>query len=171
MEKYGEAHVHPLVTLLRFTRSEILHYLKDVSPEDAVRRVLPLNCISWIIGHLANQEQSYWVLMAQKKIIIPILNDRVGYGKPASTPSLEEMWAARHKITGEADTYLNSLTPETLQTYFIFQGKPRLESIGTMLLRNIYHYWYHTGEAHAIRDILGHKNLPEFVGEMSVACP
>jgi len=67
MEKYGEAHVHPLVTLLRFTRSEILHYLKDVSPEDAVRRVLPLNCISWIIEHLANQEQSYWVLMAQKK--------------------------------------------------------------------------------------------------------
>jgi len=137
MEKYGEAHVHPLVTLLRFTRSEILHYLKDVSPEDAVRRVLPLNCISWIIEHLANQEQSYWVLMAQKKIIIPVLNDRVGYGKPASTPSLEEMWAARHKITGEADTYLNSLTPGTLQMYFIYQGKPRLESIGTMLLRNI----------------------------------
>ena len=68
MEKYGEAHVHPLVTLLRFTRSEILHYLKDVSPEDAVRRVLPLNCISWTIGHLANQEQSYWVLMAQNKL-------------------------------------------------------------------------------------------------------
>jgi hypothetical protein len=38
-----------------------------------------------------------------------------------------------------------------------------------MLLRNIYHYWYHTGEAHAIRDMLGHKNLPEFVGEMSAA--
>jgi hypothetical protein len=40
-----------------------------------------------------------------------------------------------------------------------------------MLLRNIYHYWYHTGEAHAIRDMLGHKNLPEFVGEMPVCLP
>jgi uncharacterized damage-inducible protein DinB len=169
MEKYDNAQVHPLVTQLRFTRSEFLRCLKNVSPEDSIRRFLPLNCISWIIGHLANQEQSYWVLMAQKKLIIPDLNDLVGYRKPASTPSLEEMWAAWYKITGEADIYLNSLTPETLQTYFVYQGKPRLENIGTMLLRNIYHYWYHTGEAHAIRDMLGHKNLPEFVGEMPVA--
>jgi len=32
-----------------------------------------------------------------------------------------------------------------------------------------YHYWYHTGEAHAIRDMLGHQDLPEFVGNMSEA--
>ena len=109
--------------------------------------------------------------MDQKKMIIPDLNDRVGFRKPASVPPLEEMWAAWHKITGEADTYLNSLTTETLRTRFIFQDKPRPENVGTMLLRNIYHYWYHTGEAHAIRDMLGHKNLPEFVGEMPVFFP
>jgi hypothetical protein len=79
MEKYDKVNVHPLVTQLSFTRSEFLRCLKDVSPEDAVRRVLPLNCISWIIGHLANQEQSYWVLMAQKKLTIPDLNDGVGF--------------------------------------------------------------------------------------------
>lgn len=32
-----------------------------------------------------------------------------------------------------------------------------------------YHYWYHTGEAHAIRDVLGHQGLAEFVGDMSEA--
>jgi len=32
-----------------------------------------------------------------------------------------------------------------------------------------YHYWYHIGEAHAIRDMLGHQDLPEFVGDMSQA--
>ena len=42
-----------------------------------------------------------------------------------------------------------------------------LEDIGTTLLRNIYHYWFHTGEAHAIRQQLGHRDLPEFVGDMS----
>jgi hypothetical protein len=38
-----------------------------------------------------------------------------------------------------------------------------------MLMRNIYHYWFHTGEAHAIRQILGHTQLPDFVGDMTVA--
>jgi hypothetical protein len=32
-----------------------------------------------------------------------------------------------------------------------------------------YHYWYHLGEAHAIRQMLGHQDLPQFVGDMSAA--
>ena len=44
-----------------------------------------------------------------------------------------------------------------------------LEGLGTMLLRNIYHYWFHTGEVHAMRQVLGHTNLPQFVGDMSLA--
>ena len=38
-----------------------------------------------------------------------------------------------------------------------------------MIYRNTYHYWHHLGEAHAIRQMLGHQNLPEFVGDMSQA--
>lgn len=79
------------------------------------------------------------------------------------------MWAAWRTITQAADTYLDTLTAATLQTYFMDGNKPRRESIGTMLLRNIHHYWYHTGEAHAIRDMLGHGTLPQFVGDMSQA--
>jgi len=33
-------------------------------------------------------------------------------------------------------------------------------------MRNIYHYFYHIGEASAIRQMLGHKNLPDYVGDM-----
>jgi hypothetical protein len=36
-----------------------------------------------------------------------------------------------------------------------------------MLLRNIHHYWFHMGEAYAVRQLLGHTNLPEFVGSMA----
>jgi DinB superfamily len=161
--------VHPLVTQLRFTRTEFIRCLKDVSSEDGVRRIMPMNCISWIVGHLANQEQAYWVLLAQERMVVPGLNDLVGSGKPASTPPLNEMWSAWHNITLAADPYLDTLTTTTLQTYFIYKGKPRPESIGTMLLRNTYHYWYHTGEAHAIRDMLGQRELPQFVGDMSEA--
>ena len=63
--------IHPLVTQLRFTRSEFVRCLEGVSPEDGVRRLEPMNCISWIIGHLAYQENRYWVLWAQGQIIAP----------------------------------------------------------------------------------------------------
>lgn len=160
---------HLLVTQLRFARSEFLRCLDGIPAEDAVRRMGPMNSISWMVGHLSNQENTYWVRLAQDKVLFPDLNNLVGYGKPASTPPLEEMWAAWREITAAADPYLEPLTPELLQTHFIWKGKPREESIGTTLMRNIYHYWYHLGEANAVRQMLGHKDLPEYVGDMSKA--
>lgn len=160
---------HPLVAQLRFARSELVRCLEGVTGQEARRRFEPMNCISWIVGHLASQENGYWVRMAQGKKIEPDLHHLVGYGKPASTPPLEEMWAAWRNITATADRYLDTLTPELLQTHFEWRGEPAKESIGTMLLRNIYHYWYHIGEAAAIRQLLGHTRLPEFVGDMSGA--
>jgi uncharacterized damage-inducible protein DinB len=161
--------IHPLVVQLRFARSELMRCLEGVSEEDAVRRVGPMNCISWIVGHLANQEHWYWVMAAQGLNLAPELNNLVGYGKPASTPLLEEMWSAWWTITQQADAYLDTLTTETLQQHLEWQDQALPESVGTMLQRNIYHYWYHTGEAHAIRQQLGHVGLPQFVGDMSEA--
>ena len=62
---------HPLVTQLGFARSEFQRCLEGVPPEDAVRRFKPMNCISWIVGHLANQENAYWVLVAQGREVAP----------------------------------------------------------------------------------------------------
>jgi uncharacterized damage-inducible protein DinB len=160
---------HLLVAQLRFARSEFARGLVGVSDEDARRRLMPMNCISWIVGHLANQEHRYWVLFAQQKDVAPGLVDLVGYGMPASTPPLEEMWAVWRKVTAAADEFLDTLTPEILQLFLNRNGKPVDESTGTLLMRNIYHYWYHTGEAAAVRQMLGHKNLPEFVGDINVA--
>jgi uncharacterized damage-inducible protein DinB len=160
---------HLLVSQLRFARSEFVRALDGVSEEDAVRRIMPMNCISWMVGHLANQEHRYWVIFAQQKQAAPGLYELVGYGKPASTPPLKEMWAAWHTVTAEADKYLDTLTPAIMQDFLLRDGKPVDESIGTLLMRNIYHYWYHTGEASAVRQMLGHTGLPEFVGDMSSA--
>lgn len=52
---------HPLVTQLRFTRSEMVRCMKEVPVEDAVHRLPPLNCLSWIVGHLAAQEHYLWL--------------------------------------------------------------------------------------------------------------
>ena len=35
----------------------------------------------------------------------------------------------------------------------------------------IYHYWYHNGENQAIRQQLGHKKLPVFVGNLDDRAP
>ena len=160
---------HLLVTQLRFARSELIRCLDGVSEEDGCHRLMPMNCISWMVGHLANQEHRYWVQAAQGQNLAPGLDEMVGYGRPASTPSLAEMWQTWHQVTQAADAYLDTLTPEVLQQHFQQDGKPFPESIGTMLLRNIYHYWFHIGEAHAVRQSLGHTDLPDFVGDLSAA--
>jgi hypothetical protein len=160
---------HLLVSQLHFARSEFVRCLEGVSEEDAIRRFKPMNCISWMVGHLANQEHRYWVILAQQKEVVPGLYEMVGYGRPASTPPLKDMWAAWRKVTAEADKYLETLTPEILQKFLLRDGKPVDESIGTLLMRNTYHYWYHNGEAASVRQMLGHTNLPEFVGDMNEA--
>ncbi len=160
---------HLLVSQLRFARSEFARGLEGVSAEDAVRRLLPMNSLSWMIGHLANQEHRYWVVFSQGREVVSGLNERVGYGKPASTPPLEEMWTVWRKVTAAADEYLETLDPQKLQTFPLRDGQPVDENVGTLLMRNIYHYWFHTGEAAAVRQMLGHKDLPQFVGEINVA--
>ena len=159
--------VHPLVDQLRFARSEWVRALEGVSDEDARHRLTPMNSISWMVGHLAWQENRYWLQLAQGQDVAPHLNALVGYGKPATTPPFDEMWSAWQTVTGAADVYLDTLTIDVLDSYYQWRSKDISESVGTLLQRVIYHYWYHTGEAMAIRQMLGHTNLPEFVGSFS----
>ena len=162
--------VHFLVTQLRFARSELVRCLEGVPEVDGMRRLHPMNSISWMIGHLANQEQSYWLIYPGGQPVSAGLRDLVGTGRPASTPPMHEMWDIWRDITQAADSYLDQLTSETLQEFYTrTNGDPFPESIGTLLLRNIYHYWFHTGEAHAVRQMLGHPDLPQFVGKISEA--
>ncbi|KAA3664404.1 MAG: DinB family protein [Chloroflexi bacterium] len=161
--------VQPLVVQLRFARSEFVRCLDGVSEEDGQKRVLPMNSISWMVGHVTNQEHWYWVRFPQGKNVAPGLSELVGFGLPATTPPLADMWETWHAVTAVADNFLNTLASADLQTHITYKGKQRPESIGTMLLRNIYHYWFHTGEAHAVRQQLGHTDLPQFVGGMETA--
>ena len=59
---------HPMVTQLRFTRSEFLRSIRGVEEDDASQRLLPMNCISWNVGHLAWQEQRYFLYFGQGKM-------------------------------------------------------------------------------------------------------
>ena len=177
---------HPLVTQLRFARSEFSRCLEGVTDEEAIHRIMPMNCISWMVGHLASQEQYYFIYFPKGKVPHPELNKLVGFGHPATTPPLADMWNVWNDITKEADSFLDTLTSEDLETkleqkiegfedsLFGMVSQKVLEqksirsgeNIGTRLLRATYHYFFHTGEAHAIRQQLGHPDLPYFVGDM-----
>ncbi len=160
---------HPLVEQLRFTRREFLRCLDGISLQDAYVRHGQMNCISWTIGHLATHENNVFVFLAQGKVVQPELRKICAPGSPPSAPKLDDMWAAWHEITANADIFLDTLTSETLPGHLQWKGEDLEESIGTMLQRVIYHYWFHLGEAHAIRQMLGQRKLPQFVGSMEDA--
>jgi len=162
---------HPIVLQLRFARSEFQRALEGLTDEDARHRLLPMNCISWNIGHLAWQEQRYWLWRGQGKVLLPYLNEQFANGAPACTPVLAEVWDAWHTITKAADPWLDTLTIEKLQEGVIIDGRPSNILFGNLLLRTTYHYWYHTGESMAIRQMLGHKGLPDFVGDIDGEAP
>lgn len=162
---------HSLILQLRFTRSEFRRALEGLGDADARRRLLPMNCISWNIGHLAWQEQRYWLTRLQGQTPLPHLNALVGYGQPACTPPLAEMWQAWQTITRLADPFLDTLTTEKLLEIHYLEDQQIEFTAGSLLQRVIYHYWYHTGENMAIRQMLGHTDLPEFVGDIDTEAP
>ena len=162
---------HPLIIQLRFARSEFKRALEGLSDTDARCRFLPMNCISWNIGHMAWQEQRYWLTRLQGLIPLPHLNELVGNGQPACTPPLAEMWDAWQTITHLADPFLSTLTTERLHEIHSLDDRQTHYTAGTLLQRVIYHYWYHTGENAAIWQLLGHTGLPEFVGNIDDEAP
>ncbi len=159
--------LHPMVQQLLFARREFARCFEGVPAEQACQRVGSMNCLSWIVGHLACQEQFFWVQLAQGRSVAPELEERVGYRRPPSTPPWDEMWQLWRAITAAADTYLGRLQPPDLRTHFLYRGRRVEESVGTLLLRNTYHYWFHLGKAHSVRQALGHTDLPVYVGDLT----
>jgi uncharacterized damage-inducible protein DinB len=162
---------HPLVLQLRFTRSEFARGIRGVGNADAQKRIEPMNSISWNIGHLAWQEQRYFIARGLGRTPFPDIEQRFRSGGPASTPPLDEVVTAWRAIMADADGWLDTVTSARLLEHPIVQGKPISRTFGNLLQRTIYHYWYHTGENQAIRQMLGHQRLPQFVGNIDEEAP
>jgi len=72
--------------------------------------------------------------------------------------------ASRHegRRPKAADPYLDSLAGARLTRRW--KRESSRETPGTKLHRTTYHYWFHLGESQAVRQMLGHTKLPDFVG-------
>jgi hypothetical protein len=76
------------------------------------------------------------------------------------------------QITAAADAWLEEQTTESLLLPITrADGQPGQRIFGSLLQRTIYHYWYHLGENLAIRQLLGHTRLPQFVGDIDGKAP
>lgn len=162
---------YPLVDQLRFTRSEFARGLEGLTDAEARTRFGPTNSISWNVGHLAWQEQRYFLVYAGTEMLYPDIQEQFAFRAPASTPSLDEMKEKWFAITAAADGFLDTVdSARLLEMAISTAGKP-ITSFGNLLQRTIYHYWYHNGENQAIRQQLGHSDLPQFVGDIDGMAP
>lgn len=163
---------HPLFLQLRFTRSEFKRALKGLSEEDAAKRLLPMNCISWNVGHLAWQEQKYILYYGHGELPYQEIEKLFAYGAPASTPALGEMLKIWQNIIASSNPWLETITTEKLKEFVVKKDGTKLQrTYGSLFQRMIYHYWYHTGENLAIRQMLGHTDLAQFVGNIDRQAP
>ena len=162
---------HPIVDQLRFTRSEWLRALKGVSEDDGARHFGQMNSIGWIVGHLAWQEQRYLLYRPQGVMLREDIQKKFTTGGPMSTPSLAETLAAWRSIIKASEPFLDQLTTKKLLVDLPLNGKRSGQSQGDAIRRMTYHYWFHIGEILAIRQQIGGRRLPEYVGSIEARAP
>ena len=163
--------MHLLVEMQHVTRKEFLRGLtgqrpdggtRPLSDEDARRRIEPMNCISWIIGHMAHQEHVFFVAWPKGMPSEPQYQP-FAFGGPPSQPPLEEVMALWRAACEAADALLHAADEESLRQPIIAPDPAGMrENLGMLITRNIFHYWSHIGEISAIRQMLGHRP-PQFV--------
>jgi hypothetical protein len=155
---------HNLVWQLRKAREEWAIIFEGVSDEDGFRRVGRMNSLGWMMAHLAWHEQLVYALMTGK-MIAPTLNEIAPTGGPVTTPRLSEMTSLWQQVTSETDAYFATLTLEDLRGHLEFNGDTFPECIGAIFQRINNHYFYHIGEASAIRQMLEHPDIPDIMAE------
>lgn len=161
-EPHEPAHgAHHLVRYLQHTRRELRRAVEGMALADLERRVGGINSPAWIVGHLAWQEQSYWLVSRGE----PELADLAAFarGRPAPSAGFEELFAAWERVTAAADPWLASLQEADLRSHLQGRALFEQENVGTLLTRTIGHYYLHIGQITAVRKLLDYP-VPSFVG-------
>ncbi|MBA2300171.1 MAG: hypothetical protein H0W22_05285 [Chloroflexi bacterium] len=74
-------------------------------------------------------------------------------------------------MTEAADPFLDTLKTADLVVPLPYDTRAEAPGAGSQLQRITYHYWSHIGEASAVRQILGHERLAQFVGSIEKQAP
>ena len=123
-----------------------------------------MNSISWMLGHMAWHERQVWFRRLRGLKVEPGL-DAFATGQPASVPSLAVVQAAWDRIVAGADPFLDSLETADLEGLPVHDPRANPPIVGSQIQYVTYHYWSHIGEVSAVRQVLGHTGLAEYVGD------
>lgn len=113
-----------------------------------------LNAGSWIVGHVASQQDQYWNVAGQGREPDPwIVAQQVRTGDPPTNPSYAEARAALYRAETAALPFLLAMTEADLAR------APRRRTFGEMLARSVTHLYAHGGELAAIASLVGAPDL------------
>lgn len=156
---------HPLVIQLQFAREKWLEGLVDLTPEEGNRRFGRMNSISWMLAHLGHFEQWSWLELAGHDKVTTVF-DEIDVYKPDVNPPYELMLAAWQQVVDASNPLLEAMTADDMLVHHQWKGKRLNENVGTRIQRHTAHYWYHNGEASAIRQLIDDRPLPQMVGRI-----
>ncbi len=147
--------MHTPVQMLYLSRKEFERNLEGLTDEDARNRIEPMNCISWIIGHVACQHRAFFVDWPAGSMT-DARYQPYGWGMRPSEPPLDEVLTLWQDVCRDSAEWLEAATKDSLQG-ICREPLGNGESWGTLLVRCIFHTWFHLGEINSIRQILGHR--------------
>ena len=154
--------------LARFAISEFARGLEGLTDEEARSRTAKagggeMNAISWTVGHVSTHWLFGHTLMTEE----PIPADAAVYFGDDADPTPPPLADVRETLvtaTALTEGWLLSADDALLSSKRDF-GPLSDENLGTQLMRAVLHTWFHTGEINAVRQMLGHAEIP-FVGKM-----
>jgi hypothetical protein len=155
--------------LATFSLAEFERGLVGLTDEEArVRQAKAdgtrMNGISWIVAHVASQ----WLAAQSRSVSEGPAETRRRYGFRSEDPTPPSLAEAREllALAKQGLGWIEAADDVVMARV----GAPgatvtAAESVGTFMLRTVLHTWLHTGEINAIRQMLGHAEIP-FVGTM-----
>lgn len=157
---------HHLVRYLQHARRELRRAVDGMSVADLERRVGGINSVAWMVGHLAWQEQAYWLTSRGEPVLADL--DAFGRGRPETPPAFDPLFTVWARVTAAADGWLAGLVDDELRSHLQGRRLFEQENIGTLLTRTSSHYYLHIGQITAVRRLLDDR-VPPFVGTQSGA--
>ncbi|MDQ3396670.1 MAG: DinB family protein [Deinococcota bacterium] len=156
-----------LVRYVQHVRRELLRATDGVLADDLERSHHGVNSVAWMVGHLAAQEQAYW-LETRGTVLYRTLT---GYRRavPQRMDDAQTLLAQWREVTSAADVWLTGLSEDDLRRRLPLPGAVVVpENVGSLLTRVIGHYYLHIGQITVVRKMLGYP-VPSFVGSQEGA--
>jgi uncharacterized damage-inducible protein DinB len=145
-------------------REDLLRALEGLDDRSGALRLGGLNEAAWIVAHLAEQEQRYWLASFGLPEVAPEVAP-YRRGRSDEPLTLSEALDAWQRVAAATAPRLRRLGAEELERRAPDPTVASGERLDVMCLRVFGHYYLHIGQITAVRRWLG-LSVPPFVGRL-----